>query len=322
MVHRVALVEEPSKGGAVENEHVREQATRRIFVGRFDWVLVDQGPNGEAGLAIPLEIRIDNLAAIMFVMVTFIASLIHVYSMGYMKEDSRYPLFFTYLSLFCFSMLALVASANIFMIFMCWELVGVCSYLLVGFWYEEKKNGDAANKAFVVNRVGDIGMLIGLGLIWTQFGTFNIADINKAMSAPEIRDQNLDGRITYASSVSNVDEGTVKLTVPGETSTAGIAAASTEKTIPYWVLVVAGLGIFAGCVGRRSVSAPRLAARRDGRAHARLRAHPRGDDGRGGGLFGRPLLSALHRRGLALHRLHRRNYPLYRGDDRDDPNRL
>ena len=71
-------------------------------------------------------------------MVTFIATLIHIYSMGYMHDDPRYPRFFTYLSLFCFSMLGLVASSNVFMIFIFWELVGVCSYLLIGFWYEEK----------------------------------------------------------------------------------------------------------------------------------------------------------------------------------------
>ena len=249
-IQRVALAQGTVESGGLEAEHASTHAPRRVFAGRFDWVLIDKGPNGEEGLSIPLEIRIDNLAAIMFVMVTFIASLIHFYSMGYMKDDPRYPLFFTYLSLFCFSMLALLASANIFMVFMSWELVGVCSYLLIGFWYEEKKNSDAANKAFIVNRIGDVGMLVGLGLIWTHFGTFNIADINQAMSSPTIRDQKVDGRITYASSVSDAEAKTVKVVVPGETSTAGIAAPSTEKKIPYWILVAAGLGIFAGCVGK------------------------------------------------------------------------
>ena len=78
-------------------------------------------------------------------------------------------------------MLGLVASANVFMVFIFWELVGVCSYLLIGFWYEEKKNADAANKAFIVNRVGDVGMLVGLGLLWTHLGTFNIAEINRTL---------------------------------------------------------------------------------------------------------------------------------------------
>ena len=67
------------------------------------------------------------------------------------------------------------------MIFIFWELVGVCSYLLIGFWYEEKTNSDAANKAFIVNRVGDVGMLVGLGLLWTSLGTFNINDINRRL---------------------------------------------------------------------------------------------------------------------------------------------
>src|SRR5581483_1022655 len=134
-----------------------------------------------ATLSLPLGIFIDSLGAIMFLMVTFIATLIHIYSMGYMEGDPRFPRFFAYLSLFCFSMLGLVASANVFMIFVFWELVGVCSYLLIGFWYEEKKNSDAANKAFIVNRVGDIGMLVGLGLLWSALGTFNIDDLNHGL---------------------------------------------------------------------------------------------------------------------------------------------
>src|SRR4029079_18183867 len=148
---------------------------------------------------------IDNLSVIMFLMVTFIATLIHVYSIGYMHDDSRFPRFFAYLSLFCFSVLGLVASANVFMIFIFWELVGVCSYLLIGFWYEDKKNADAANKAFIANRIGDLGMLVGLGIIWSYFGTFDIAKINGraeiagiqgayGLSDPDLREKVL-GRI-------------------------------------------------------------------------------------------------------------------------------
>ena len=139
------------------------------------------GPATGPDLVVPLGIAIDNLSVIMFVMVTFIATLIHIYSMGYMHDDPRYPRFFTYLSLFCFSMLGLVASSNVFMIFIFWELVGVCSYLLIGFWYEEKSNCDAANKAFIVNRVGDVGMLMGLGLLWTSLGTFSFQEINQGL---------------------------------------------------------------------------------------------------------------------------------------------
>ena len=78
-------------------------------------------------------------------------------------------------------MLGLVAAANVFMVFIFWELVGVCSYLLIGFWYEEKKNADAANKAFVTNRVGDVGMLIGLGLLWTTSGRSTSTTINRSL---------------------------------------------------------------------------------------------------------------------------------------------
>ena len=139
------------------------------------------GAGNRPNLVVPLGIAIDGLSVIMFVMVTFIATLIHIYSMGYMHDDPRYPRFFTYLSLFCFSMLGLVASPNVFMIFIFWELVGVCSYLLIGFWYEEKSNCDAANKAFIVNRVGDVGMLMGLGLLWTSLGTFSFQEINQGL---------------------------------------------------------------------------------------------------------------------------------------------
>ncbi len=249
--------------GASEH-HGGPHAPPFAWTGGFDWVALGGGiaqPSdsltGAASpptkpLVIPIQIRIDGLSAIMFAMVTFIATLVHLYSMGYMSDDPRYPRFFTYLSLFCFSMLALLASANIFMVFMSWELVGVCSYLLIGFWYEEKKNGDAANKAFIANRVGDVGMLVGLGLIWAYFGTFNIADINGGtiqehghavsygMSDPGLRDS--IGRMTPASAGEVVS---VKMPVVNGSETTLVT-----RKIPYWILVVAGLGIFAGCVGK------------------------------------------------------------------------
>ena len=135
-------------------------------------------------LSFPLGVYIDNLSVLMFLMVSLVATLIHIYSMGYMHDDSRYPRFFAYLSLFCFSMLGLVASSNVFMIFIFWELVGICSYLLIGFWYEEKTNCDAANKAFIVNRIGNVGMLVGLGLLWTSLGTFNFQEISEGLHGP------------------------------------------------------------------------------------------------------------------------------------------
>ena len=214
----------------------------------------------------------------MFVMVTFIATLIHIYSMGYMHDDPRYPRFFMFLSLFCFSMLGLVASANVFMIFVFWELVGACSYLLIGFWYEEKKNADAANKAFIVNRVGDVGMLVGLGLLWSTFGTFSIADLNQGLADAELRHPE-----TFRITREHAGE-TVTVRVP-ETNEAG-ATVKERYEVPYWVLVVAGLGIFAGCVGKSS-PVPFHVWLPDAMAGPTpvLGPDPRGDDGRGGRLL-------------------------------------
>jgi proton-translocating NADH-quinone oxidoreductase chain L len=205
----------------------------------FPWVAIgeDATPNRIVPqLEIPIGVHIDNVTVIMFLMVTFIATLIHIYSMGYMHDDARYPLFFTYLSLFCFSMLGLVAADNIFMVFIFWELVGVCSYFLIGFWHEEKKNSDAANKAFITNRVGDVGMLVGLGLLWSALGTFNIEDINRGLRGS-------DGALNQVGeNVVLKDQATGQVILD--------KADGKERAIPVWVLTIAGLGIFAGCVGK------------------------------------------------------------------------
>lgn len=194
-------------------------------------------------LTITLGVYIDLLSALMFTMVSFIAMLVHIYAMEYMHGDPRYPRFFAYLSLFCFSMFGLIASPTIFMIFIFWELVGTCSYFLIGFWFEDINNARAALKAFVVNRVGDVGMLVGLGLIWSYFGTFQIADINKALSDGRIRDN--DGRITRA--IAGDDVTVMVRSAPFADGKPGDVI---PKTIPYLMLTIAGLGIFAGCAGK------------------------------------------------------------------------
>ncbi|MEY4297139.1 MAG: NAD(P)H-quinone oxidoreductase chain 5, partial [Cyanobacteriota bacterium] len=116
--------------------------------------------------------RVDALAAVMLALVTTIALLVMVYSDGYMAHDKGYVRFFTYLALFSSSMLGLVISPNLLEIYVFWELVGMCSYLLVGFWYDRDGAANAAQKAFVTNRVGDFGLLLGiLGLFWAT-GSF------------------------------------------------------------------------------------------------------------------------------------------------------
>jgi NADH-quinone oxidoreductase subunit L len=109
---------------------------------------------------------IDNLTAAMLAMVTLVAMLIQIYSIGYMHGDERFPRFFAYLSLFCFSMLLLVLANSFLLLYAGWELVGICSYLLIGFWFERPSAADAAKKAFIVNRVGDFGFLIGVMIIF------------------------------------------------------------------------------------------------------------------------------------------------------------
>ncbi|MBI2922610.1 MAG: NADH-quinone oxidoreductase subunit L [Planctomycetes bacterium] len=111
---------------------------------------------------VPMGILIDNVTVIMLVVVTLVSTLVHIYSIGYMADDPRYSRFFAYLSIFTFSMLGLVLCNNVFALYMFWELVGLSSYLLIGFWFEKKSAADAQKKAFLVNRVGDIGMFLGI----------------------------------------------------------------------------------------------------------------------------------------------------------------
>lgn len=189
-------------------------------------------------LSLTIGYYVDALTVAMFAMVTLIASCIHVYAFGYMHEElhdvtdhevtladghhlhrpGRFHRFFQYLSLFCFSMLGLVISGNLAMTFVFWELVGICSYFLIGFYFERKSASTAANKAFIVNRIGDFGFIIGLMALFGALGTFNFGG----------------------------EDGLFNLIRP--------AAKDHAITVPdgmtYELLVVAGLGIFCGCVGK------------------------------------------------------------------------
>ena len=171
-------------------KHEDEEHGKPEYAGNY-YVLGQFG-----ALQLAIGYYIDTLTICMFCMVTLIATLIHVYATGYMHEElhdvtdhevtladgshlkrpGRYPRFFQYLSLFCFSMLGLVLAGNIAMVFVFWELVGICSYFLIGFYIERKSASTAANKAFIVNRVGDFGMIIGLMALWTGLGTFTFGD--------------------------------------------------------------------------------------------------------------------------------------------------
>tara|TARA_B100000963_G_scaffold355796_1_gene374717 strand:+ start:9277 stop:11184 length:1908 start_codon:yes stop_codon:yes gene_type:complete len=128
------------------------------------------------------SINIDPLSSVMLVVVTFVSSLVHIYSIGYMSHDPHKPRFMSYLSLFTFSMLALVVSDNFLQLFFGWEGVGLCSYLLIGFWYKKETANNAAIKAFIVNRVGDFGLAIGIFLIFFFFGTINFNEVFQTTS--------------------------------------------------------------------------------------------------------------------------------------------
>ena len=226
---------------------------------------------------------IDALTLAMFCMVTFVASCIHVYSSGYMHEElhdvtdplvpladgrplvrhGRYCRFYQYMSLFCFSMLGLVVAGNLLMVFVFWELVGICSYFLIGFYRERRSASNAANKAFIVNRVGDFGMLIGLSVIWCCLGTFTFADGKDAQGHVQ---HGIFSRIRPGEDhVLRVPDGMLEAAnqpdvarmVRGSDSGGayvlfllGGPSGMFPQHTGYWLLVLAGLGVFCGCVGK------------------------------------------------------------------------
>ncbi len=125
----------------------------------------------------PVTLQLDPLSAVMLLVVTGVGFLIHVYSIGYMHEESDYARFFTYLNLFVFSMVMLVLAGNFLLLYVFWEAVGLCSYLLIGFWYRRESAASAGKKAFIVNRVGDFGFGLGVMLIWTTLGTVEYTEV-------------------------------------------------------------------------------------------------------------------------------------------------
>ena len=142
----------------------------------FNWIGFDT-------LNINFALQVDALSVTMMMVITGIGTLIHIYSMGYMHDDDGYHKFFAYLNLFIFSMLLLVMGSNFLVMFFGWEGVGLCSYLLIGFWYTNRDYGKAARKAFIMNRIGDLGLLIGMFIIYEQFGSFDYDKVFETASA-------------------------------------------------------------------------------------------------------------------------------------------
>ena len=152
---------------ALAGAHAETPFVKRMF----SWIAT-------GNMGIDASFQVDQLSMVMAMVITGVGTLIHIFSVGYMQDDPGYPRYFAYLNLFVFFMLVLVLGANYPMLFVGWEGVGLCSYLLIGFWFSEKANADAGKKAFIVNRIGDFGFLVALFLLFANLGTLSFAGVN------------------------------------------------------------------------------------------------------------------------------------------------
>jgi NADH-quinone oxidoreductase subunit L len=149
---------------------------RSATVRLFEWI-------GVGNFSVGADLLVDQLSIVMVLVVTGVGSLIHVYSIGYMHGDERYPRFFAYLNLFAAAMLLLVLADNLLLLYVGWEGVGLCSYLLIGFWFERPAAAGAAKKAFIVNRIGDFAFLLGIFVLTFAVGSLAVGEINEAAGA-------------------------------------------------------------------------------------------------------------------------------------------
>ena len=148
----------------------KPEEERFLITVLIDWITV-------GNLSVSISFLVDPLSSIMLLIITGVGFLIHVYSVGYMHGDTGFNKYFSYLNLFVFFMLMLVMGSNYLVMFVGWEGVGLCSYLLIGFWFKNQNFNAAANKAFIMNRIGDLGLLLGVILIFIHFGSLNYQDV-------------------------------------------------------------------------------------------------------------------------------------------------
>src|SRR4051812_3148519 len=274
------VAQEKPESNATETERTVDHSNAPPTSLTGDWYTLGQFGN----LRLTIGYYIDTLTVTMFCMVTLIASCVHIYAVGYMHDElsdyvdhevhlpnhehlhrrGRFHRFFQFLSLFSFSMLGICISGTLAMTFVFWELVGISSYFLIGFYIERHSASTAANKAFIVNRVGDFGMLIGLMMLWTTVGPFNFGDMKDAdgsvhpgvFSQLRTQDRNFelapaDGMIAFeardqiAELVRNGgDDTAVKNLVRN-------LRADTNTLWGQWGPFFVGVGLFSGCVGKR-----------------------------------------------------------------------
>ena len=155
------------------------QTHKPIQISLFDWIQI-------SNFKIDFGFLLDQLSLLWLLFVTGIGSLIHLYSISYMHDDEKMHTFFAYLNLFVFFMITLVVGSNLLVMFIGWEGVGLCSYLLIGFWYKNQEYNDAAKKAFIMNRIGDLGLLIGIFILGAAFSTLDFITLKTAL-APTIQ---------------------------------------------------------------------------------------------------------------------------------------
>ncbi len=239
------------------------------------------------GLKMEVGFLVDGLTAMMMCVVSFVSLMVHVYTIGYMEDDPGYKRFFAYISLFTFSMLMLVMSNNFLQLFFGWEAVGLVSYLLIGFWFKRPTAIFANLKAFLVNRVGDFGFILGIGLVVAFAGTLNYGEA--FAKAPEL------AKIVFPASWRGLDADHRDLHLP----------------------------VHRRDGQERAVSAPRLAARLDGGPDPDLGADPRRDDGHRRHLHGRAHVAAVRavRHGAELRARDRRDHRAVHGLPGHDPER-
>ncbi len=309
------------------------------------WSLVQMPPDArgivqqvapwiESGsLSVPFTLRLDPLGAVMVLVVTGIGFLIHVYSTAYMHEErgSEYARYFSYLNLFAAFMLVLVLGASFPVMFVGWEGVGLCSYLLIGFWFTKQSASDAGKKAFIVNRVGDFGFLLGMFVVWSQFGSLDFQEV--ARQAGQLPPEATFGALSLATVLLFVGATGKSAQIPlyvwlpdameGPTPVSALIHAATMVTAgvymigrnavlfshaPETLAIVAGIGVATALDGRhhrpraerhqaRARVLDRVATRPDVRGHGRGRV-------RGGDL---PPLHARLLQGPAVPRVGRRH---------------
>jgi NADH-quinone oxidoreductase subunit L len=224
----------------------------------FTWI-----PFGNPDATIHVGFVVDALTASLLIVVTTIGLLVHVYSIGYMSHDPGYWRFFGYLNLFMFSMLLLVLASNFLVVFVAWELVGLCSYLLIGFWYRKRSAALAAKKAFIVNRVGDVGFILGILLIFVSLGTLDIREVIERIGELDATTITLIALLIFAGAMGKSAQFPLHVWLPdameGPTPVSALIHAATmvnagvylvARTNPIFasapsaLVVVAAIGIF------------------------------------------------------------------------------